>query len=287
VAATRARELLVLPRLDVAAKSSAWISLLDLSLPGLTSLDLNHLPADATFGAAAAENGQSREIFAAEAAVIASRQRRIVWLAPSRDETAAGPVLEAETSDILVADSEGKPVDENVPISVQGGRERGVLLHKLIEEVLTGETEEAVDALQSRATNLIYALGRPIVDDPAKGLAPAELAGTAMRALTLPEIAALRPGLTPEFPVYASIMTDEQEEATVGVADAVAFGPGGTPHVVVDWKSDVAPSADTIEHYRAQVRAYLDVTETERGLIVLTTPGTVIHVTRSPVPAES
>ena len=34
VAATRARELLVLPRLDVAAKGSAWISLLDLSLAG-------------------------------------------------------------------------------------------------------------------------------------------------------------------------------------------------------------------------------------------------------------
>ena len=287
VAATRARELLVLPRLDVAAKSSAWISLLDLSLPGLPSLDLNHLPADATFGATAAENDQSREIFAAEAAAIAARQRRIVWLAPSRDEATTGPVLEKETPDILVADSEGKPVEENLPISVQGGRERGVLLHKLIEEVLTGETEEAQDALQARATSLIRALGRPIVENPAEGLAPAELAGTVMRALNLPEIASLRPGLMPELPVYASVMTDGQEEATAGVADAVAFDPGGKPQVVVDWKSDVAPSAAVIEHYRAQVRAYLDVTETERGLIVLATPGTVIQVMRAPAPAAS
>ena len=101
VAATRARELLVLPRLDVGARSSAWISLLDLSLPGLPTLDLNHLPADAAFGVTAAENSQSREIFAAEAAVITAQQRRILWLAPSRDENAAGPVLEAETQDIL------------------------------------------------------------------------------------------------------------------------------------------------------------------------------------------
>lgn len=287
VAATRARELLVIPRLDVAAKSSAWISLLDLSLPGLPSLDLNHLPVDAMFGATAAENGQSREIFAAEAAVIAERQRRILWLAPSRDETTTTPVLEMETPDILVADSEGKPVEETLPISVQGGRERGVLLHKLIEEVLTGETEEALDALQARATSLIRALGRPIVENPAEGLAPAELAGTVIRALALPEISALRPGLMPEFPVYASVMTDGEEEATAGVADAIAFDPGGKPQVVVDWKSDVAPSADVIEHYRAQVRAYLDVTETERGLIVLATPGTVISVMRAPAPTAS
>ena len=39
VAATRARELLVLPRLDVAARSSAWISLLDLALGDLPALD--------------------------------------------------------------------------------------------------------------------------------------------------------------------------------------------------------------------------------------------------------
>jgi ATP-dependent exoDNAse (exonuclease V) beta subunit len=287
VAATRARELLVLPRLDVAAKSSAWISLLDLSLPVLPRLDLNHLPADATFGVTAAENSQSREIFTAEAAGIAARQRRILWLAPSRDETAAGPVLEPKTLDILVADSDGKPVEESDQMDVQGGRERGVLLHKLIEEVLSGETEEETNALQARATSLIRALRRPIVDNPAQGLAPAELAGTVMRALALPEIAALRPSLMPEFPVYASVTTDGQEEVTSGVADAVAFDPDDKPQVVVDWKSDVAPSADVIEHYRAQVRVYLDVTETERGLIVLATPGIVIQVMREPVAAAS
>ena len=44
VAATRARELLVLPRLDVDAMRSAWLSVVDLDLPGLPALDLDHLP---------------------------------------------------------------------------------------------------------------------------------------------------------------------------------------------------------------------------------------------------
>ena len=43
------------------------------------------------------------------------------------------------------------------------------------------------------------------------------------------------------------------------------------PVVVVDWKSDVNPDAQTLDHYRAQVRAYLDMTGAERGLIVLMT----------------
>jgi exodeoxyribonuclease-5 len=50
--------------------------------------------------------------------------------------------------------------------------------------------------------------------------------------------------------------------------------------VVVDWKTDVVPAPETLEHYRAQVRAYLDMTETLRGLIVFVTSGVVISVAR-------
>ena len=38
------------------------------------------------------------------------------------------------------------------------------------------------------------------------------------------------------------------------------------------------PIAQTLDHYRAQVRAYLDMTGAERGLIVLMTSGAVISV---------
>ena len=45
------------------------------------------------------------------------------------------------------------------------------------------------------------------------------------------------------------------------------------------------PTAETLNHYRAQVRAYLDMTGTDRGLIVLVTTGQVITVTLTPAPA--
>jgi exodeoxyribonuclease-5 len=283
VAATRARELLVLPRLDVAARSSAWISLLDLALGDLPALDLSHLPTEIDRGDAVVQNTQSREIFAAEATSIAARQRSIHWLAPSRDEGGAGPAVEAEAPQILVTDVDGAAVENGLPQSVQGGRERGLILHKLIEEVLTGETPETPNALAVRAQTLIVEMGHSVADDPTKGLSPAELAKSAARALSVPEIVALRPGLLPEFPVYASVSAAQNEEATAGIADAITFREDGAPDVIVDWKSDVSPTSEVLEHYRAQVGAYLGMTGANRGLIVLATTGMVISVARKAV----
>ena len=280
VATTRARELLVLPRLDVAPRTSAWLSLIDLALSFLPALDLELHAPEAGAADAAAENEQTREVFAAEAAAIAERHRHIVWRAPSRDEDTARPVLREEAPTILATDGDGAPADGTAAATIQGGRERGTILHKLIEEVLTGETAETLPALVARAETLIHAMGYPVMGDSAQGLAPAELAGCVVRALSLPEVATLRPGLTPEFPVYGSTETDTHEEATEGIVDAIAFDEDGAPQVVIDWKSDVAPSPETLEHYRAQVRAYLDMSGAERGMVVCVTSGIVHCVTR-------
>ena len=278
VATTRARELLVLPRLDVAAANSAWRSVLDLALSDLTELDVDRHPPEVNALDAGPENEQTREVFAGEATMIAEHRRNIVWRVPSRDEGATEPVVRDAVPEILITDGDGAPVESEAAATIHGGRERGIILHKIIEEVLTGETEETMTALIARAKALIRALGRTVVDDPATGLAPEELAGCVVRALSLPEVAAIRPGLLPEFPVYASTVTETHEEVTAGIADAIAFGPDGAPRVVIDWKSDVDLAPDTIQHYRAQMRAYLDATGAERGLIVAVTSGTIISV---------
>jgi exodeoxyribonuclease-5 len=70
----------------------------------------------------------------------------------------------------------------------------------------------------------------------------------------------------------------EIEQVTVGVTDATAFGTDGTAKVVIDWKSDVQPTPEAVDHYRAQVRKYLAMTGTNRGLIVFVTSGTVVPV---------
>lgn len=282
VAATRARELLVLPRLDAAQSKSAWISLVHLSLGDLPALDLSHLPEEMGAAAAQAVNVQTRDGFAAEAAAILDKRQRLVWLAPSRDESHTGPVLTSEAVEIWAAGAEGQPDDEGAALSVQGGRERGLILHKLLEEVLTGETDAGEAALTDRARALILEIGKPVMDDPAQGLSPDELAGCVVRTLNLPEIAELRPSLVPELTIYAAVEVAGVEQATVGIADATSFDGEGRPSAVIDWKSDVQPTAAMIEHYRAQVSAYLDMTGTERGLIVLVTSGQVITVNPTP-----
>lgn len=282
VATTRARELLVLPRLDATPSKSAWIGLVDLSLADLPGLDVSHLPAGLTAAGAGAGNTQTRASFAAEAEAIAAAQTRLTWLAPSRDESTVGTVLREEEAALWTGSGDDQPPELEAAVLVQGGRERGLILHKLMEEVLTGEVPEAEAALTERAGHLIRALGQSPVADPATGLSGQELAACVARILALPDIAALRPGLLAEFPVYSAQAADGVETATAGIADALTIGEGGRPVVVVDWKSDVNPDAQTLDHYRAQVRAYLDMAGAERGLIVLMTRGTVIAVSPSP-----
>ena len=278
VAATRARDLLVLPRTEPEPGRSTWLSLVDLAVSDLPALEPDLHKGEIGESVNDIENDQTREAFASQAKAIFERRGRIVWRVPSRKEGNNEPILPTETPAILDTDGDGAPM-EGATVAIQGGRERGIILHKLMEEVLTGETEETSTALIARAGILIRALNRPVEDDPAVGLVPAELAGCVTRTLRLPEVAELRPRLLPEFPVYASIVTNGQEEAASGIADAIALGHDGTPEVVVDWKSDVNPTPKMLEHYRSQVRAYVDMTGAEYGLIVCVTHGTVIRVT--------
>lgn len=280
VAATRARELLVLPRADAAASKSAWISLIDLSLEDLSALNLSHLSSDIGFSHPGEPNEQTRERFSAEATAIVERQRRLLWLAPSRDEGSPGQLLAPESVEIWAA-NETSPSGQDVAIpDIQGGRERGLILHKLLEEVLTGETAENTSDLRDRALVLIDELGQTAFEDPAEGLSPDELASCVARTLALPDIVALRPSLVPEYPVYAASDIEGGEQATVGITDAISFGPDGTPQVVIDWKSDIQPAPEILDHYCAQVQNYLDMTGAERGLIVLVTTGEVHTVTQ-------
>jgi len=195
-------------------------------------------------------------------------------------------VLLEEEAALWTGSADDQPSELGTAAAMQGGRERGLILHKLMEEVLTGETQEAGVTLAQRAAELIRALGRSPVDDPATGLSAQELAACVIRTLVLPDIAALRPGLLAEFPVYAAQAVDGVETATAGIADALTLTAEGRPAVVVDWKSDVSPAPGTLDHYRAQVRAYLDMTRAERGLIVLMTSGAVIPVLPT-TPTES
>lgn len=308
VATTRARELLVIPRLpDEAAgalRLSSWKGLVDLGLAELPALDVTQFPLGFDTAAGEALSTQTREQFVEEAAAIASRRRELKWLIPSRDEDPDGQVVrEAESAGPFLGDAAGSiddrvgsfidsaegavpdlgdnrvvAVDSREGTEVRGSRLRGRVMHKLFEEVLTGETDDTLEALLSRAGELIASLD--LSSGSRVSLSADELAGCVSRTLSHPVIAELRPSLEAELPVYAWREEDSVGVVTTGVADAVSYGPNGTPDVVVDWKSDVDPSPKTVEHYRAQVGQYVRALGAWRGFVVLATSGTVLEVGR-------
>ncbi|WP_264583371.1 UvrD-helicase domain-containing protein [Rhodoblastus acidophilus] len=273
VALTRARDLLLLP-LQSERSNDDWLSLLTLDLASAPKFDPSTFTGKAVAAPSTAANAQDIKTWQAEAAAIVANERTITWRQPSRHEQGADhPVSEFAifTGPEAVAE---QPPDVETPV-IQGGRERGLVLHKLIEEVLTGETSEAEDALQARAAELLAEMGLTDNPEPANGCNSAELAASVLRGLRLPEIVALRPLLRPEVSIFSSVADGANFEMTSGVADALALGPDGSIDMVVDWKSDVEPDAKTVELYRGQVRDYLAATSAQTGLIVFLTPGRV------------
>jgi exodeoxyribonuclease-5 len=82
------------------------------SRPGRLSL-----PAGLTAAGAGAGNTQTRASFAAEAEAIAAAQTRLTWLAPSRDENAAGTVLREEEAALWTGSADDQPPSWKPPSS--------------------------------------------------------------------------------------------------------------------------------------------------------------------------
>jgi exodeoxyribonuclease-5 len=277
VALTRARDLLLLPKQNERIEAD-WLSLIDLNLDSLPVFDPTRFDVSPQEAVGGLVNTQDLTAWAREAATISASQRQIAWHQPSRHEGAPPPAEVADDVFVEVGGSSERPSAKTEEAAIQGGRERGVILHKLIEEVLTGETAEDVAALQLRASALMDQLGLADVADAATGLSSVEMADTVQRALQLPEIVSLRSRLVPEFRVYAAEQFNRTMTLTAGICDAVAVYDTGRIEAAIDWKSDVDPTPAQIDDYRSQIRDYVVATGAPLGLIVFLTSGRVERV---------
>jgi ATP-dependent exoDNAse (exonuclease V) beta subunit len=264
VACTRAKELLIVPQLSAAAQNS-WARVIDLAHAELPALDLSKLD-HARFSAPIdLPNPQTAELFAAERAVILAAAMPITWLIPSDSDPDRMPVAQAVAADV------GEAPEREIPVGA--GRMRGLILHKLMEEVLTGELAEDLSAFAHRAGELLIDLP---IDATSEGTLPAaeEIASTTWNTLHLAEIVALRSKLVPELPLYAMLAGEPDQLALAGRADAIAFD-NGLASVVLDWKSDIAPTSQDIRTHTNQLQHYMMAIGAPRGALVYMTPGTV------------
>ena len=271
VAATRARDLLVLPRHHAKLSDKSWARIVDLGLAVLPAINPADLGAEMSPTAAPADNTQTRTLFADEAKKVSEAAITIKWHRPSLHEADAPP---AEPTPVF---SDPESVDSGAPfIEIAGSATRGTILHKLMEEVLTGETKDAIPELERRATELLLEIGREPSVDPKLGLSPQELAAAVARTLNLPEIVELRPRLVPEHTVFGHESIGKVETFVSGIADAVACDVNNKIEVIVDWKSDVEMNATKLAAYRAQLGDYCKQTGASRALLVLMTAGKIL-----------
>jgi CRISPR-associated exonuclease Cas4 len=145
-------DMLVLPDLTWKADRS-WASQLDFRLDDVPELSLGHLRRKPFVPPRALPNGQNAQIFADEQSKLEEASRRIRWIRPSDDDADILPV----TVEVF-----GDETDPREPApSIVGGRLRGVVLHKLMEEFATGELAGAIDVVRLRAALLLDQLMIP------------------------------------------------------------------------------------------------------------------------------
>jgi CRISPR-associated exonuclease Cas4 len=261
VACTRAMDLLVLPGLSW-VDDAAWARAVDFQLHEIPELDLRHFAKKPVERAPEAPNTQSGAVFEAEGADLKQSFQRIHWVRPSDGDP-----------DILYFDIPSAVAWEDIePASrTVGSSARGVILHKLMEELLTGEVPPSIEALRQRCGTLIpqlmpVALRLPSLDAD-------ELASAAWRTYCLPELAHNREELVSEVPVYARL-AGTQERLVSGRADAVRYQEGRA-RIVFDWKSDVAPEAAARTSHRQQLTHYVHALGADRGAVVYMTSGQI------------
>jgi CRISPR-associated exonuclease Cas4 len=263
VACTRARDLLILPSIPQAAKDS-WFSSINLRQSEIPEIDLSAFPEPAARPAPSSKNEQSVDVFAAEQRHIDENATPIVWRRPSdHDPDRLGDPLES----VVIAEA----VAEH-PDIVGAGALRGIILHKLVEELLTGELVSTRKAATARADVLLSQLVSGGGDNGPRP-EPLEMADTALRTLALPEIALLRPYLVPELAIWAARDT----YLVAGRADALAIRENKID-VAIDWKSDVIPTTSIRAAYAGQLRDYLEATGAARGALVFMSLGEVVWI---------
>jgi exodeoxyribonuclease-5 len=271
VAATRAKDLLVVPRFSREWKDS-WARMVDLCFDAMTPLDVAHLPTDMPSLDEFEENKQDAAVFRAEHAKVVTAPRILKWAAPSRHEWSPSLTGFTTPDDLVAALPNLDPY-----AGIDGGAERGIILHKLMEEILNSETEASHEELKARAETLsrqfLSAAGREVRD-----LIPDEMARTVLRTLEIPLVAELRPRLLPEVATVGSWVNGNEETVMYGLMDTSAVMEDGTIDATIDWKSDVRPSASATRGYVRQVTDYIETNEIERGYIVYMTTAQVVEV---------
>ena len=146
VAATRARDLLVMPKLSCGPPKNSWMAMMSAGLETIEPWAPPTRGEDLPRELESSMDEQDRATFEAQAAAIVANTHIVTRTTPHLAEAGDEPIAKAE---VLADDAGAFGSDARVNAArVRGSRTRGLILHKLLEEVLTGERPESGPALE-------------------------------------------------------------------------------------------------------------------------------------------
>ena len=261
VASTRARDLLLLTLPDSRQNlRQSWRSVVDLRVDELPEMNLESLPSAPSKSEDSRPEPQSqvqsRDQYRRESSILRQSSSQLTWVTPSKDEV---PVTDLDTAFVDLGESTLH--EDELPPVAGPGLVRGQVIHRLIEEILTGET--ILDEASKRAKILVAQIQSYPEIEPQDSIDPVEISLRVDRALKLPQIGPIIDSLVPECPVYNFESENGASSVVVGIADAISFSPDGTPQLIIDWKSGQVEA-----HHEEQIAAYMRATSIYRGLLV-------------------
>jgi ATP-dependent exoDNAse (exonuclease V) beta subunit len=265
VACTRALDLLVLPAPSW-APDGGWAKFFDLGQSVLEEIEYpSPQPPERTPPTAA--NDQTAAIFADERERVERLTPSIEWRRPSLADVDR-ELLDRATIDVGMSEGDS----EIEAVVVGAGALRGIVLHKLMEELLTGLLVPDLAHLTDRASTLTQeaiVAGTTVPD-------PSEMAATALRTFSHEKLKPFIAKLVPEIPLFGARSDTVLVSAR---ADAIAF-EAGVPVAAFDGKSDVAPTLGDHDAYASQLLEYLELIGAEKGAVVYMTSGDIRWVYR-------
>ena len=261
VASTRARDLLLLTLPDSQHKlKRSWRSVVDLRVDELPEMSLESLPSAPSKSESSIPEPQlqvqSRVQYRRESNKLKQSSSQLTWITPSKDEV---PVTDLDAAFLDLGETATHEAE--LPPITGPGLIRGQVIHRLIEEILTGET--SLDQATERAEILLTQIQPHPEIEPQDSIDPVEIGLRVERVLKLPQIRPIIDSLVPECPVYNFVSENGASSVVVGIADAISFSPDGTPQLIIDWKSGQVDA-----HHEEQIAAYMRATSVDHGLLV-------------------
>ncbi len=264
VVCTRARDLLVVPHLPT-SRAASWYRAVRLDKLELAEINLDGLPKRIAEDRPVEVNLQSVEKFAEQATAVAMSTPKLKWRQPSLGETDRVPPL----ADMPPSTELTEPRE----LPVGAGPLRGTLLHKLNEEVISGDLPCNFAALRDRAEELLGQLISKLLSTDMEMPDPTQVAACVQDLFSIGDVANFLPFLEAEVPVWHK----DGQTLLAGRVDALIVREGKVLGVL-DWKSDVMPSNDAKSRYVSQVASYLAITGAVAGAVVFMTTGELMWI---------